>query len=253
MKHKIVFLFLLSLQVCLTSALSETLPADLQKKMETAIRQGQKSQTDADAWAKEREAHLNEIRELRNRKRWLTHQQEKYGTYIRKQQEAIAELGRKKKEAEKINMRLEPFLDELMLRLEEFVKADIPFLLEERRKRLRFLKDTLDSYHAGLAEKTQRVLEALQVEAGYGASVEKTETTIQLENGPTHVNLLRIGRTALFYQTPDGKQSGRFSREKGGWEALPAEYGREITRAMEIAEKRRTPVLLDLPIGGLKE
>ena len=152
-----------------------------------------------------------------------------------------------------INMGLEPFLDDVMVRLEAFVKKDIPFLPDEREKRLCFLKETLNSFHAGLSEKTERLLDALQVEAGYGTSVEKTETAIELENGPTLVNLLRVGRTALFYQTPDGKQSGRFNREKGGWEVLPEAYSREIIRAMEVAEKKRTPVLLDLPVGRPNE
>ncbi|MCP4113549.1 MAG: DUF3450 domain-containing protein [Desulfobacteraceae bacterium] len=253
MKTKYIFLFLIFLQSCVTFAFSETRPADLQKKMENTIRQGQASQAQADAWAKQREAYLDEIRELKNRKRWLEHQHGKYQTYIQKQQEAIAELERRKKEAEKINMALEPFLDELMIRLETFVEKDIPFLPEERRKRLGHLRDTLNSYHVGLAEKTQRIFEALQVEAGYGGSVEKTEDTIELEKGRVHVNLLRIGRTAFFYQTPDGKQSGWFNREKNGWQPLPDSYTRELTRAMEIAEKKRTPVLLDIPVGRLKK
>ena len=67
MKHKIIFMMLLSLQICIPSAFSETLPADLQKKMEKTIRKGQKVQADADAWAKEREVFLNEIRELKKR------------------------------------------------------------------------------------------------------------------------------------------------------------------------------------------
>ncbi|MCP4345216.1 MAG: DUF3450 domain-containing protein [Desulfobacterales bacterium] len=253
MKTKIIFFTVLFLMVCVTYALSEILPNDLQKKVEQLIEVGQKSQAEAEAWSEQREKYLDEIRELRNRKRWLEHQHGKYQTYIQKQREAIAELERRKKEAEKINMTLEPFLDELMVRLETFVEKDIPFLPEERRKRLSFLRDTLNSYHVGLAEKTQRIFEALQVEASYGGSVEKTEDAIELEKGRVHVNLLRIGRTALFYQTPDGKQSGWFNREKNGWEPLPDNYTRELTRAMEIAEKKRTPVLLDLPVGRLKK
>ncbi len=154
-------------------AFSETPPTDLQKKIEHAIRQGQASQSQAEAWTKQSEAYLNEIRELRNRKRWLSHQQDKYQIYVQKQQETITELERKKKETEKIKMSLEPFLDELFTRLEEFVKNDLPFLPEERQKRLEFLKDSLDNYHIGLDEKTRRVLEAIQVEAGYGGTVEK--------------------------------------------------------------------------------
>ncbi|QTA85887.1 DUF3450 domain-containing protein [Desulfonema magnum] len=231
-------------------AFSDTPPTDLQKKIENAIRQGQASQSKAEAWTKQRETYLNEIRELKNRKRWLGHQQNKYQIYIQKQQETLAELERKKKETEKIKMSLEPFLDELFTRLEESVKKDLPFLSEERQKRLQFLKDSLDNYHLGLDEKTRRVLEALQVEAGYGGTVEKTEGTIPLENRSAQVNIFRLGRVAMFYQSLDGKHAGWFDREKRQWKPLPDKYAREISRALEIAEKKRTPELLDLPIGS---
>ncbi len=250
MKIKLVFFFCLFLSAGCPCAFSETQPTDLEKKIEKMIRQGQASQSKTEAWAKQSEAYLNEIRELRNRKRWLIHQQNKYQIYIRKQEETIEELERRKKETEKIKMSLEPFLDELFTRLEEFVRNDLPFLPEERQKRLRFLKDSLDSYHLGLDEKTRRVFEALQVEVGYGGTVEKTEGTIPLESGSAQVNIFRLGRVALFYQSLDGKQAGWFDREKRQWEPLPGKYAREISRAMEIAEKKRTPELLDIPIGS---
>ncbi len=64
------------------------------------------------------------------------------------------------------------------------------------------------------------------------------------------MNIFRLGRVALFYQSLDKKQAGWFDREKRQWEPLPDKYAREISRALEIAEKKRTPELLDLPIGS---
>ncbi len=74
-------------------------------------------------------------------------------------------------------------MDEWLMRLEEFVKKDLPFLPEERERRLKFLKDSLNDYHLGLDEKTRRLLESLQAEAGYGEDVEKSEGSIQLKAG----------------------------------------------------------------------
>jgi hypothetical protein len=246
------FFFLLPAGWCLY-AFSETPPADLQKKIENVIRQGQDSQHQTEAWIKEKDACLNEIRELKNRKRWLSHQEDKYQIYIQKEQETIAELERKKEETEKIKMSLEPFLDELFLRLEGFVNNDLPFLPEERQKRLQFLKDSLDNYHLGLDEKTRRIFEAIQAEAGYGGTVEKTEDTVSLEGKTAQVNIFRLGRVALFYQSLDGKHAGRFNHAKKQWEPLPDKYARTISRAVEIAEKKRTPELLELPLGRLAQ
>lgn len=253
MKIGMIALFFLFSAFQTPQAHAETRPSELQKKMEESIVLEQNAQKQAEAWANQRADILNEIREQNMLKKWAKHQLEKYQTYIQKQQETIQELERRKQEAEKIKMSLEPFLDEVFVRLKTFVETDLPFLPEERQKRLEFLKNSLDDYRIGLDEKTKRVLEALQIEANYGGTVEKTEAAVDLGKGPVQVNLFRLGRVALFYQSPDGRQTGWYNREKNKWESLPDEYSRELTRAMEIAEKKRTPVLLELPVGRATE
>ncbi len=249
MKIGMLALFFLFSALQTLQAHAETSPADLQKKMEESIAFEQNAQKQAEAWASERANILNEIREQNMLKKWAKHQAEKYQTYIQKQQDAIRELERRKQEAEKIKMSLEPFLDEIFVRLKTLIEKDLPFLPEERQKRLEFLKDSLDDYRIGLDEKTKRVLEVLQIEANYSGTVEKTEAAVDLGKGPVQVSLFRLGRVALFYQSPDRRQTGWYNREKNKWESLPDEYTRELTRAMEIAEKKRTPVLLELPVG----
>jgi len=153
----------------------------------------------------------------------------------------------------KINRELEPYLDETVKRLREFIKGDLPFLTEERQKRLLALQSVLDSYDAGIAEKLRRVLEALRIEVDYGGQVEVTEEQITLADRPRTVQVFRLGRLALFYRTLDGKEIGRFNPETGRWEKLPSRFSREMERAMEMAARRRAADLLKLPIGGLKK
>ncbi len=250
-KNNILF-FIFFFSLYIQYGYAETQPSELQKKIEKTIESGQASQAEADSWTRERESYLNEIRELKNRKRWLTHQKGKHETYLKKQREIISDLEKRKKDTEKIKISLEPSLDEWLMRLEEFVKKDLPFLPEERERRLKFLKDSLNDYHLGLDEKTRRLLESLQAEAGYGGTVEKSEGSIQLKAGPAQVNIFRLGRVALFYLSLDGKESGWFNPKTGAWEALPDKYNRVISAAMEIAEKKRTPELLELPIGKIR-
>lgn len=244
-------LFLLSF-FSILSALpvsAETPPTELQKTMEEAIRTGREVQKEADVWAEEREKIMAEIRDLRNRKQWIEYQQEKHETYLRKQEEVIQKLGGKKQSAEEIRMTMEPYLDEVVGRLEDFVESDLPFLPEERQKRLTFLRSSLNDYHLGLGEKLRRVAEALQVEAEYGKSMEKTESTLTLNGEPTQVYLFRLGRLALFYLSLDGSKAGRFNRKTGQWEALPRRDVGELSRAMEMVERKRAMELVTLPIG----
>jgi hypothetical protein len=217
--------------------------------MDKALQTGQESQTQADAWAVERAGMTDRIRELNHKKRWLDHQIQKHGIYIQKQEESIAELKRQKEKAEHIRMELEPFLDDLLVRLEKFVAGDLPFLREERQRRLQFLRDSLNDHRLSLDEKTGRVFQALQIEAGYGGNIEQTGETVEVNGSRIQANVLRLGRTALLYQTPDGKQTGRFNRETGTWGTLDPSYGQAVRHAIEISEKRRTPDLLTLPVG----
>jgi len=250
--HFIVVLILLGVFSGL-KAYGETNPTQAHKKMENAVTIEQKAQKEADAWAKEKENILAEIHDLKGRQKWLDFQRKKYKAYIEKEKGVLKELKRKKKKYEEIRMGLEPYLDEVMKRLETFVKNDLQFLKEERGKRLAFLKDSLSDYRIGLSEKLRRVLEALQVEANYGRGIEKSEGVLSINGQTIEVNLLRVGRLALFYETLDHKKVGFLDRETGKWKTLPHRYGTEITRAMEMADRKRAIELVDLPIGPWKD
>jgi hypothetical protein len=230
-------------------AYGETKPEKLQKSVEASIQTEQQLQNEVDQWTAQREQILAEIQNLKIRHKWLQHQLSKYQTYLAKQQETIKELERTRQKAEIIRMSLEPYLDEVVLRLEACVSNDLQFLPDERQKRLVFLKDSLNDYQVGLGEKFRRVMEALQVEAGYGDSIEKTETSLNLDGAATQVVLFRLGRTALFYQSLDGKKVGRFDQATGKWQELPADFSKDISHAIEMADRRRAMELVDLPIG----
>lgn len=247
-----LFLKLTALFVLLSPrfpAFAEPLPSDLDRRVTAAITEGRAAQAEAEKWDAERGELMAQIQEAKRRLRWTSHQTGKYVAYIENQEEVLTELRRRKAEAETMEMALAPFLDETLDRLRTFIGADLPFLPEEREKRLAALEETLDDYHSPLSRKAQRVLEALRIETEYGTSVETGAAVIDLSDGPARVELFRLGRTALYYRTPDGGRCGWFNRETASWEPLPDRFSREIQRAMAIAEKRRTPELLDLPVG----
>lgn len=226
-------------------------PEGLQAKIEKTIDAEVAAQKDADKWSEERAEIMDEIRETRSRLIWTRYQTEKYEKYIETQKRQIAALKKQSEETAKLRMALEPYLDETAGRLESFIAADLPFLPEERKRRMVFLRQALDDYRIDLGEKLRRTLETLQVEAGYGRSVEKTSAVIRIGGVPTSVDLLRIGRTALFYHSADGRHSGRWDRSSEKWESVSPKYERTLAKAMAMAQRKRVVELLDLPVGGV--
>ena len=65
------------------------------------------------------------------------------------------------------------------------------------------------------------------------------------------VDIFRLGRISLFFQSLDQTQSGYFNQAQSVWKTLPAEYNREIHAAIEIGTKRRSADLLNLPVGRI--
>ncbi|GKT29958.1 Uncharacterised conserved protein UCP028069 like protein, partial [Aduncisulcus paluster] len=112
-------------------------------------------------WADLKDQESDSIREMKATEAWLEFQNRKYDRYVKKQEGVIAELKRRKEEAKRIKMELEPFLETVVDQLELFVKSDLPFLNDERTRRIQFLRDSLDDYHLQLSEKLRRVFEAL--------------------------------------------------------------------------------------------
>jgi DNA-binding SARP family transcriptional activator len=60
----------------------------------------------------------------------------------------------------------------MITNLEEFIKLDVPFLPEERERRLSQIKETMDKAKVSTSEKFRRVIEAYQIENEYGRTIE---------------------------------------------------------------------------------
>jgi len=223
----------------------------LKSRMNASLKEQIRAQEKADRWSQEKAALISRIRQVKTRLDWHKYQNKKYEAYIEQEKEAISRLEDKKSEMRELRMKLEPYMDNLVDELGNFVQSDYTFLIKERRDRIKFLRESMNDYHVGLDEKLRRILEAMQVEAKYGNTVEAGTGTIDIEGKTMQVDLLRIGRLARFYRSQDGEQVGRWSEEKQKWVQLPDEYNRSISRALEMANQKQAVKLVDLPIGGL--
>ncbi len=223
--------------------------AEMEKVVSRAVRADTKVAGEASQWAGDRAGVLAEISRLKLHRDRLEHRVRKYRAYIQTQEQALAGLEQKQEALAKLNLELEPYLEEIYLKLEDFIRRDLPFQPEERQRRVDFLRSSLDDYHLELSEKLRRLMEALVVEAEYGNKVEKTEALLELEGGPTRVDLFRLGRLGLYYRTPDGSGMGWRKRGDEDWIPLDPSLGRTLIRAMEMADRQRAVELINLPLG----
>jgi len=118
-----------------------------------AIEADVSAMNEQDRWQAEQTAMNEEIRQLKSESIWLTFQEKKYSRYVNATQAKVAELERAKLELEQIESGLEPYLFDLVDRLKAFVDTDLPFLREERAKRLAFLQQSLDDHTLSVSEK----------------------------------------------------------------------------------------------------
>lgn len=148
------------------------------------------------------------------------------------------------KEIEVTQREIVPLMLRMLENLEAFVRYDLPFLPEERSQRIEQLKDMMVRADVSNAEKFRRVLEAYQIETDYGRTIEAYRAN--LAGRP--VDFLRLGRVALYYQTPDGSTTGTWNQESKQWVILSNEYTRPVRDGLRVARKEAAPDLLVLPI-----
>ena len=209
-----------------------------------------KTQKAVEAWEEKKNSLEAQIRDLQMQKTWLEYQNKKYAGYIGDERAALADLNARRKEMEQINMLLEPYLDEVVVAMEDVISRDLPFLNRERSRRMAFLKESLADYHLSLSEKLRRILEAAQVEADYGRTLELIDTSIDLDNETIQGRIFRLGRTALFFQSIDKKRIAFFNRSQKAWVPLQSDYERPLDQAMQIVDRKRAARLLILPVLG---
>ena len=169
-------------------------------------------------------------------------------TQIDAQESEIAKTDASIAKATEVDRQLLPLLINMVDTYEELVAVSPPYLADERAERIGFLRETVDRADVAAAEKFRQVLDAYMTELSYGNTIEAYTDTIEAEGGEREVNVLRLGRIGLFYQSADRVHTGRWNPEAGRWEALGAEYRNGIYQAIRIANKLTAPSLLSVPL-----
>lgn len=142
-----------------------------------------------------------------------------------------------------------PLMIRMIEGLKQFVALDVPFLKAEREARIARLESMIDDPNISVAEKFRAVMQAYQIESEYGSTIETYDQTLTIDEEERKVDVLRVGRVALVYQTPDGKYSGMWDMATNSWVELDSGSDRSnISKGLKIAAKQTAPDMIILPV-----
>ncbi|HWK53868.1 MAG TPA: DUF3450 domain-containing protein [Hyphomicrobiales bacterium] len=164
----------------------------------------------------------------------------------------IASIQQQLSEIETTNREVLPLMDRMVQTLDQFVKADVPFLPDERATRVRNLVELMGRADVAISEKYRRILEAYQIELDYGRSLEAYDGTIGTGADARVVQFIRLGRISLMYRTLDGQESGYWDHESKNW-VQANEYRDQVNAALRVATGDSAPDLIRVPVPAPRE
>tara|TARA_A200000159_G_scaffold12452_2_gene10467 strand:+ start:19531 stop:20289 length:759 start_codon:yes stop_codon:yes gene_type:complete len=178
---------------------------------------------------------------------------EVYNTQLRKQinsqNQEMDDLNAAIDEVSVVERQITPLMMRMIDGLAQFIELDMPFLPEERANRVADLRAMMDRADVAASEKFRRVMEAFQVEMDYGRTMEAYSGLHSINGQERDVEFLRLGRTALIYQTRDASMQGVWNKQTRQWEELDSSYRTQITKGLRMAKKQLAPDLLMLPVA----
>ncbi len=141
-----------------------------------------------------------------------------------------------------------PLMDEMIKTLDQFVSLDIPFNIEERTARVQNLYKLMDDAGVSVSEKYRKILEAYQIEMGYGNVMQATAGEIDADGTSIQVDFLRVGRTAYVYLSKDGTNGRYWDKSAKSWVDLPSEFVEEVGEAIKMAKGIAPAELFEVPV-----
>jgi hypothetical protein len=213
------------------------------------VKEGKQAQTQVDRLSDQTEDLVTQYRQVINTIEGLR----VYNNLLQKQVDnQMAEMGSIEDSIDRVSSierQVVPLMVRMIDALESFMQLDLPFLGEEREKRVADLRAMMERSDVTAAEKFRRVLEAYQIENDYGRTIEAYTGTLELDGKAQEVNFLRIGRVSLLFQTLSGERSGVWDQTNQGWAELsPTRYRQQIANGLRIARKQAAPDLLVMPV-----
>jgi len=170
---------------------------------------------------------------------------------IANQEKRIRDIDASIAEASVIQRQIPPLVTRMLDGLEQFINLDMPFDLNTRLGNIEAVRANMDRSDVTSAEAFRQVLELYSIELQYGRGIEAYTDTIELGGAEREVDILRIGRVALVYQSTDGAETGAWNKDSQSWEELSAgDYAAAVRKGVRIAKKQATIELLNMPVSA---
>ena len=170
---------------------------------------------------------------------------------IANQERRIRDIDNSIAEAAVIQRQIPPLVTRMLDGLEQFINLDMPFDLDTRLGNIDAVRANMDRSDVTSAEAFRQVLELYSIELQYGRGIEAYTDTINLYGAEREVDILRIGRVALVYQSTDGAETGAWNKDTQSWEELSAgDYSATVRKGVRIAKKQATIELLNMPVSA---
>ena len=170
---------------------------------------------------------------------------------IANQERRIRDIDNSIAEAAVIQRQIPPLVTRMLDGLEQFINLDMPFDLDTRLGNIDAVRANMDRSDVTSAEAFRQVLELYSIELQYGRGIEAYTDTINLYGAEREVDILRIGRVALVYQSTDGAETGAWNKDTQSWEELSAgDYSAAVRKGVRIAKKQATIELLNMPVSA---
>ena len=228
---------------------------NIQKNVEQPVQQSidtrQKTQEEQESWRLEKEKLITRFEQLQKEQAQLQDKQAQLQEQVTATNNRLSAKQKQLAHIQQISSQIQPFLNDLVKQLKLHIENNLPFLMDERSRRIEKLEILMTDRKVDASEKYRKVMEALLIETEYGFTIETYQETISVEGNSLLADIFRLGRIGLYYQSLDLKQVGFYNVATLRWESLPATYNAAIHTAIDIAAKRQPVELLSLPLGRL--
>ncbi len=232
-----------------TAAVSASSLDDLVDTSKKRTAEAKASQAKIDRLADETRNLLSDYKTVMKQVEGLKVYNARLERQIANQERRIEDIDASIAEAAVIQRQIPPLVVRMLDGLEQFIALDMPFDLDTRMGNIEAVRANLDRSDVTSAEAFRQVLELYNIELQYGRGIEAYPDTIEIDGSERDVDILRVGRVSLVYQTTDGTETGAWNNEARAWESLSSgDYAAAVRKGVRIAKKQATIELLNMPV-----
>lgn len=222
--------------------------SDLQNAEANIFKQSAKSQAKINTLYEQTQELLAEYRNTVDEAEVLSGYNDHVQRMIDDQKANIASLQKQINGIDKVKQGVVPLMYKMIDTLETFINLDVPMNIERRKERVENLRDVMTNSNVTTSEQFRLVLEAYEIEAGYGTIFDSYQAEMDFNGTTLTADFVHMGRIAFVAQSLDGKRSWLWNNQNRAWEELSDEYLKPVKDAIAMARKQLPMDLTKLPV-----